>query len=258
LLRVILSDYNYFLLAGDVLAIADTIGWPSFHLVAHDHGAVLSWVLSASPEGSARIKTLSALSIPHVDAFSAGLYGPDADLEQQIASQYFSMFVLPDSASLNAYFWYLMLGTTSGRGDEYSDGVSGYAASDFQKALWWYNGAADASIMAFPPSFTALQLWAQGRYAAAVLRGLFPPVPPLEGRPASRPSGPVKMPVLFVCGTSDGSILCNRPYAKKTADYCLGGYDYLEVACGHDVLGSACPDAAKVNQAVISHIMSHS
>jgi hypothetical protein len=48
-----------------------------------------------------RIKSLTALSVPHLDAFSDGLYGPNADKDQQIASQYFTVFNLPDSAKLN-------------------------------------------------------------------------------------------------------------------------------------------------------------
>jgi pimeloyl-ACP methyl ester carboxylesterase len=249
------SDYNYNYLASDVLQIATAAGFPSFHLVAHDHGAVLSWVLAASEAGSKRVKTLSALSIPHVDAFSDGLYGPNADVLQQYASQYFSMFVLPDSASINAYFWYLSLGLTSGRGREYSSGLSAYAAADFQKALWWYNGVTDAGVMAFPPNYSSSQLVAAGQYSSAFLRTLFPPVPPNDGRPAPNRSGPVSMPALYVCGASDPSILCNREYAMKTSEFCKGGYEYVEVACGHDVLSKGCKDADKVNAAIIRNIV---
>ena len=82
--------YDYRLLAADVWAIADSLGFDTFHVVAHDHGAVLGWTLAASDAGASRILSYSALSIPHIDAFSSGLVGDGADPAQQIASQYFS------------------------------------------------------------------------------------------------------------------------------------------------------------------------
>merc|ERR1719421_886353 len=68
------SDYNYNLLRDDVFAVAAavnyTTGGRKFHLVGHDHGAVLGWVATASAAGKASLLSYSALSIPHVDAFS--------------------------------------------------------------------------------------------------------------------------------------------------------------------------------------------
>jgi pimeloyl-ACP methyl ester carboxylesterase len=48
---------------GDLLAVADAVGFGRFHLVGHDWGAVVGWLAVAShPE---RIRTWTALSIPH-------------------------------------------------------------------------------------------------------------------------------------------------------------------------------------------------
>lgn len=58
---------------------------PSFHLVGHDHGAALGWYTAAEDKGS--VLSYAALSVPHLDAFNAGLFGPTADVQQQIASQ---------------------------------------------------------------------------------------------------------------------------------------------------------------------------
>ena len=56
----------------------------AFHLIGHDHGACLGWkVAGEGKRGSQRILSYTALSIPHIDAFSAGLVGPDADRAQQ-------------------------------------------------------------------------------------------------------------------------------------------------------------------------------
>ena len=119
------ADYDYDVLESDVWAIADAVGFPKFHLVGHDHGAVLGWKTAAAQRGAERILSYSALSIPHVDAFSAGLFGPDADVEQQVASQYFSMFLMKDSASLDFSALFHLMGTG------FPD------ATAFQRALWW-------------------------------------------------------------------------------------------------------------------------
>ena len=86
-----INDYQYDKIADDVLALADSYDIDKFNLVGHDHGACLSWYIAAKdaklPTGQQRLKSLIALSVPHLDAFSDGLIGDNADLEQQIASQ---------------------------------------------------------------------------------------------------------------------------------------------------------------------------
>jgi hypothetical protein len=56
------------------------------------------------------VQTLKSLSIPHVTAFANGLFGAGADIKQQIASQYFTMFILPNSSTIHNDFWYNALG----------------------------------------------------------------------------------------------------------------------------------------------------
>ncbi|MGH9094055.1 MAG: alpha/beta fold hydrolase, partial [Acidimicrobiales bacterium] len=52
--------------AADVLALADAAGADQLHVVGHDWGAALAWFLAARhPE---RVRTLSALSVPHTEA----------------------------------------------------------------------------------------------------------------------------------------------------------------------------------------------
>jgi len=93
-------------LRDDVFAIAAASNFSKFHLVGHDHGACLGWVSAGSAEGRAKVLSYSSLSIPHPTAFNAALAGPAGDLQQQIASQYFTMFVLNDSAAIHNDFWY--------------------------------------------------------------------------------------------------------------------------------------------------------
>jgi pimeloyl-ACP methyl ester carboxylesterase len=230
------TDYNYNKLMSDVFAVAEAVfGGQKFHLVGHDHGAVLGWHTTGSTLGKERILSYSALSIPHIDAFSAGLFGPTADVEQQCASQYFTMFVQKDSSKSI----FCAMGLTSGFS----------SCDDFQKALWWYNGAMDAGVMSMPPLMSSGELWKHGCYGMASLR-LAWGGNPNEGYAAKTPTGNINVPAFYVCGKSDSTILCNRPYALKTKDYCKAGYTYLEVDCGHDVLG--CDH--RVEDGILSHI----
>jgi pimeloyl-ACP methyl ester carboxylesterase len=82
----VLEEYLYETLATDVFAIADAAGFNKFHLVGHDHGAGLGWLV-ASMDAGARVLSWSALSVPHVDAFSTVLFGPEED-EAQVVSRH--------------------------------------------------------------------------------------------------------------------------------------------------------------------------
>jgi len=89
------QDYLYQNLRQDAFAVAAVYFGSStrFHLIGHDHGAMLGWTMAASDNAHTRIASWTALSVPHADAFSNGLYGPNSDVDQQISSQYFTMFV---------------------------------------------------------------------------------------------------------------------------------------------------------------------
>lgn len=82
-------------LVDDVLAIADALGVDRFHLVGHDWGASVAWVLAAHhPE---RLHSLTAFSVPHLAAYNRALReDPDA---QQRAS-YIGLFRQDRAADL--------------------------------------------------------------------------------------------------------------------------------------------------------------
>eukprot|EP01063_Lacrimia_lanifica_P029473 TRINITY_DN4506_c0_g1_i1.p1 TRINITY_DN4506_c0_g1~~TRINITY_DN4506_c0_g1_i1.p1 ORF type:complete len:352 (+),score=134.50 TRINITY_DN4506_c0_g1_i1:55-1110(+) len=253
------ADYDYDILRSDIWALADAAGFKKFHLIAHDHGAALGWTAAGSDIGKQRLLSYTAMSVPHLDAFGAGLVGDDADVDQQVASQYFSMFIMNNSASLD---FSAMFHTMANSGtDEYSDRFA--AATDFQKALWWYNGAVNAGWMALPPLFSAKDLLL--KYHNPVMSGLramysggdLAKKHP-EGVPATRHVGAVTIPTLFVCGSKDPALLCTKPYSLHTKDYVSASYTYLEVDCPHDVTTVAkdCAkgEVAKVRAAILDHI----
>lgn len=74
-------------LVGDVIAIADQLGAARFHLVGHDWGAAIAWLLAILyPE---RLRSLGAVSVPHPAAFARAL---QTDPDQQRRSAYVDFF----------------------------------------------------------------------------------------------------------------------------------------------------------------------
>jgi len=233
------TDYNYNKLRSDIFAVAEAVGFAKFHLVAHDHGAVLGYYAAGSDLGKSKIQSVSALSIPHPNAFAEGLYGPEADVDQQSASQYFTMFVKPNSAHSVSF---CAMGLASGFS----------SCDDFQKAMWWYNGAMNVGVLSMPPLMSASELNSRGWTAMAALRLLWGGTPN-KGYAGKFPTGDMIMPTLFVCGKKDSAILCDHPFALKTKDHCKGGYTYLEVDAGHTVTGNT---DGQVEGAILKHIES--
>jgi len=82
------ASYGMDHLVADVLALADAAGAERFHLLGHDWGAAVGWVLAgARPD---RVLTLTAVSVPHPAAFVRALVGTQA-----LRSWYMAAFQLP-------------------------------------------------------------------------------------------------------------------------------------------------------------------
>ncbi len=77
------AEYGMRHLVDDVLGIADQLDWERFDLVGHDWGSAVAWSTAAAHPR--RVRTLTAVSIPHLDAFAAALR---EDHEQQERSAY--------------------------------------------------------------------------------------------------------------------------------------------------------------------------
>jgi pimeloyl-ACP methyl ester carboxylesterase len=75
--------------AADVLALLDAAGLESAHVVGHDWGAVVAWALAAWHPG--RVRTLTALSVPHPGAMARAFVTSD----QALRSYYMGLFQLP-------------------------------------------------------------------------------------------------------------------------------------------------------------------
>jgi pimeloyl-ACP methyl ester carboxylesterase len=89
--------YRIVALVADVVALADSQDWDTFHLVGHDWGGAVAWqVAAAHPD---RLRSLSVLSTPHPVALAeAKAAGPGPDGEDQAAkSAYMDTFREPGS-----------------------------------------------------------------------------------------------------------------------------------------------------------------
>ncbi|GAA0740052.1 alpha/beta hydrolase [Dactylosporangium roseum] len=71
----------------DVVAVLDALDLGSVHLVGHDWGAICAWHVAL--RHSARVRTLTAVSVPHPHAF-ARAYATDPD--QRERSAYMKLF----------------------------------------------------------------------------------------------------------------------------------------------------------------------
>lgn len=74
-------------LAADALAVVDSLGLAQVHVLGHDWGASVAWWLAAHHPD--RVASLTAVSIPHLAAFSDAI---ESDPDQQARSAYFELF----------------------------------------------------------------------------------------------------------------------------------------------------------------------
>lgn len=86
-----IEAYRTDLLAEDVIGIADALGLDSFHLVGHDWGAAVAWVVAGRHPD--RVRTLTAVSVPHLTGYNAALRD---DPDQQERAAYIQLFRRPD------------------------------------------------------------------------------------------------------------------------------------------------------------------
>jgi pimeloyl-ACP methyl ester carboxylesterase len=178
------SRYAPLALASDVIALADELGGHTFHLVGHDWGAAVAWQVAA--RHGHRLRTLTALSVPHPIAYTAAI--KDTSGDQGERSAYFQAFSSEDAADAFLADGAALLRSTYGRLDPtdiepYVDLLTEPGA--MQAALCWYR-AADASLV----------------------RGL----------------EPVTVPTLYVWSTEDPAV--GRDAAEATAAQVAGPYRF--------------------------------
>jgi pimeloyl-ACP methyl ester carboxylesterase len=190
-------------LVGDVLGVADALGFDRFHLVGHDWGGAVAWQVAG--RHADRVLTLTVVSTPHPAAFGAALAG-ELGGDQQQRSGYIEMFRAPDSQdqflandAQGLRMLFGVSGMPEGGGDRYVEALGTPEA--LGAALNWYR-AADLTLV----------------------QGL----------------GPITMPTMYVWSTEDPAL--GREPAEATGTH-VAGPDRFEVleGVGHWV-PEAAPD----------------
>jgi pimeloyl-ACP methyl ester carboxylesterase len=186
-----IAAYSIVNLVGDVARVADSLGATTFHVVGHDWGGAVAWVLAVLDP--ARVSSLTALSTPHPDALSAGIANP-ADPQHQ-ASAYMQTFRASDSQDR-------ML----------ANGVDGFDAlfGPAGGGLPAEKVAQYAQVLATPVALNAALNW----YRANPL-------------PLAAPLGPVTVPTLYLWGSNDTAF--TRTSTEATAKYVTGPYEFREL-----------------------------
>jgi pimeloyl-ACP methyl ester carboxylesterase len=202
-------------LVGDVVAMADALGFGRFHLVGHDWGAAVAWHVAGRHQS--RLRTLTPVSVPHPVAFADALRGDD----QRQRSSYIDLFRQEGKAEE------LML----------EDGGQRLRAMLLGTGL--VDRATDADIdeyvtrMVEPGALTAALNW----YRAVDIGSI-------EGL------GPITMPTMFVWSTDD--LALGREGAEATAQHVEGPYRF-EVLEGvsHWIPEAAADD---LNRLLLDHL----
>jgi pimeloyl-ACP methyl ester carboxylesterase len=69
------GEYSLDRLASDVMALADACNFERFHLVGHDWGAAVGWIVVR--DHAARVASWAALSVPHIASYGAAFELPE-------------------------------------------------------------------------------------------------------------------------------------------------------------------------------------
>ncbi len=155
------EDYRIEVLLGDVLGLLDVLGLERVHVVCHDWGASLGWLLAGLH--AARVASLAALSVGHPQSFYGG------GLAQREKSWYMLLFQFEEVAErvLQADDWALFRDFVRHH-DECERWIADLARPGaLRAALNWYRAnthpAQTFRPLAFPRvSVPVLGLWGAG------------------------------------------------------------------------------------------------
>lgn len=153
------ESYTSELLTADGLALMDHCGANRFHLVGHDWGGQLAWLIAAAnPE---RVASLTVLSRPHPGAFARAMV---EDPEQAQRSQHHRAFRQTDAVERLRQDNFKVLrtamtreGIPAERIDAYLQALSGPGA--LEAAVNWYRASTIASAQVRPVSVSTLYIW---------------------------------------------------------------------------------------------------
>jgi pimeloyl-ACP methyl ester carboxylesterase len=212
------ADYRIDLLVDDVLAVADTMQLERFDLVGHDWGAMVAWAVAAGhPE---RVRTLTAVSVPHPGAFGVALGAGDDDQRQR--SSYIEVFRREGGVAERA-----LLGEDgSGDGLRRMFDATGLASDTDEVHRF-------VTAMLEPGAMTAALNWYRASDPAALAA-----------------VGPVTVPTLYVWSTADSAI--GRKAAEASGEWVTAPYRFEVLDGVSHWIPETAPDA--LNRLLLEHL----
>jgi len=207
------SEYQYEKLVADVMALADARGFGQFHLVGHDHGAGVGW--TATDRHPDRIRSWTALSVPHVAAFGDAIRN---DPDQRERSQYIGMF----------------------NREGVAETALGGNNMERLKAVWGSSppeqAAEYAAVLGEDGALTAALNWYRGSLA-------------LEGDDATNAVGDISTPTLMIWGNKDNAI--GRKSNEEAVKYMKDPYKFVELDAGHWLIQD---EEERVSLEILEHL----
>lgn len=188
-----LEDYAVSALIDDARAVAEAVGFDRYHLVGHDWGAAVGWLLVM--QDASQVLSWTALSIPHLVAYGEAM---QTDPDQQSRSSYISFFRTPWLPEvLFSFNDFSML-----RNSVYAEHPAAVTEEYLQ-------------VLSEPGALTAALNW----YRASDLQGA------ASGQPE------ISIPTLFIWGASDPVV--GQAALDAQRDYFNGPFNELELDTGH-------------------------
>jgi pimeloyl-ACP methyl ester carboxylesterase len=212
-----ISAYAMGELVADVVAVADALGFERFDVVGHDWGAMVAWVTAGRhPQ---RVRTLTAVSVPHPRAFADALRG---DGDQARRSSYIEVFRRPGHVAEQR-----LLGE-DGKGE-------GLRTMFVATGMPPESPEIDAFVEAMvePGALTAALNW----YRAMSLEG-------------TADIGSITAPTLFVWSTADSAI--GRRSAESCGRFVSGRYRFEVLEGVSHWIPETAPDA--LNRLLLDHL----
>ncbi len=211
------SSYATENLVADALAMMDVLGYETAHIVGHDWGGQLSWLLAAHHPD--RVNSLTVLSRPHPQAFLNSLQRDEAQAER---SRHHKTFQNADAATL------LLEDNARRLRNLFTDqGVPEVDQNAYLSILGGFD-ALDAAIN-----------W----YRAPVQAGSDQPL-------AAGETPAVTVPVLYIWGDADAAV--GSIAAEATQDYVEGPYRFERLpGIGHFITDE---DATRVTELLLEFL----
>jgi pimeloyl-ACP methyl ester carboxylesterase len=210
-------------LVADVLSVVDELGGHRFDVVGHDWGGAVAWLVAARyPQ---RVRTLTAVSMPHPAAFAAALLGGDE--EQSSKSAYIAVLRAQGAAEQ------LLL---AGDGEGLRRVFAATGHPDPEAGTGEY-----VKVLSQPGALTAALNWyrALSEHDVAGLTGRL---------------RPVTVPTLYVWGEDDAAL--GRAAAEASGDHVEGPYRFVALpGVGHWIPEEA-PDL--LGDLLLEHLAAHS